>query len=105
LPTSFKSEAERAGSHINPVKTLQRIRLLGDSFNSLVFGTFNDVQVQFIDTPRLLERWRSEGLMSGTTTSRLSTTEFGESKVLKRLFEDKKGIFLLSKNGPLAAET
>ena len=71
----------------------------------MVFGTFNNVPVQFIDTPHLLERWRSEGHMSGTTTSRLSTTEFGESKVLKRLFEDKKGNFLLSKNGPLAAET
>ena len=96
--------SERAGSHINQVKTLQRIRLLGDTFNSLVFGTFNNVPVQFIDTPRLLERWRSEGHMSGTTTSRLSTTELGESKVLKRLFEDKKGRFLLSKDGPLAAE-
>ena len=78
---------------------------MGDSFDSLVFGTFNNVPVQFIDTPRLLDRWRSEGHMSGTTTSRLRTTEFGESKVLKMLFEDKEGIFLLSKNGPPAAET
>ena len=31
-----------AGSHINRVKTLERIGLLKDSFNSLVFGTFNN---------------------------------------------------------------
>ena len=59
--------SERAGSHINRVKTLERIGLLKDSFNSLVFGTFNNAPVQELDTPRLVSNWRSEGHMSATT--------------------------------------
>ena len=51
--------SERAGSHINRVKTPERIGLLKDSFNSLVFGTFNNPPVHELDTPRLVFKWRS----------------------------------------------
>ena len=44
--TRQSCNSERAGSHINRVKTLERIGLLNDSFNLLVFGTFNNVPVQ-----------------------------------------------------------
>jgi hypothetical protein len=46
--------SEHAGSHINRVNTLERIGLQRDTFNSLVFGTFNDVPVQELDTSRLV---------------------------------------------------
>ena len=94
------SNSERAGSHINKVKTLHRTELSSYSLNSLVFGTFNDVAVQFIDTARLNSRWRSEGHIGGTTTSSLSSTEKGKAKVFKALLKDKKGRFSLSKEGP-----
>ena len=94
--------SERAGSHINRVKTLERIGLLKDSFNSLVFGTFNNAPVQELDTPRLVSNWRSEGHMSGTTAG---STEDDRSKVLKRVLEKKSNRFLLSKEAPLAPGT
>ena len=97
------SNSERAGSHINKVKTLHRTELSSYSLNSLVFGTFNDVAVQFIDTARLISRcsrWRSEGHIGGTTTSSLSSTEKVKAKVVKALLKDKKGRFSLSKEGP-----
>ncbi len=94
--------SERTGSHINRVKTLECIGLLKDSFNSLVFGTFNNVPVQELDTPRLVSNWRSEGHMSGTTAG---ATEDDRSKVLKRVLEKKSNRFLLSKEAPLAPGT
>ena len=94
--------SERTGSHINRVKTLERIGLLKDSFNSLVFGTFNNAPVQELDTPRLVSNWRSEGHMSATTAG---STEDDRSKVLKRVLEKKSNRFLLSKEAPLAPGT
>ena len=94
--------SERAGSHINRVKTLERIGLLKDSFNSLVFGTFNNAPVQELGTPRLVSNWRSEGHMSATTAG---STEDDRSKVPKRVLEKKSNRFLLSKEAPLAPGT
>ena len=91
--------SERAGSHINRVKTLERIGLQKDSFNSLVFGTFNNVPVQELDASLLVSTWRKEGHMSGTTAG---SAEYDRSKVLKRLLETKSNRFLLSKEASLA---
>jgi len=59
--------SERAGSHINQVKTLQRVGLGDDTFNALVFITFNNAPLYFVDTPRLVSNWlrEGEGHMSG----------------------------------------
>ena len=73
--------SERAGSHINRVKTFERISLQRDTFSSLVFGTFNNMAVQALGTSRLLSKWRSDGHMSDTTSG---STEDGQSKVIKR---------------------
>ena len=86
--------SERTGSHINRVKTLERIGLLKDSFNN--------APVQELDTPRLVSNWRSEGHMSGTTAG---STEDDRSKVLKQVLEKKSNRFLLSKEAPLASGT
>ena len=91
--------SERTGSHINRVKTLERIGLQRDAFNSLVFGTFNNVPVQELDTSRPLSKWRSDGHMSGTTAG---STEDNQSKVMKRHLGTKSSHFLLSKEGALA---
>lgn len=81
------------------MKTLERIGLQKDSFNSLVFGTFNNVPVQELDASLLVSTWRKEGHMSGTTAG---STENDRSKVLKRLLETKSNRFLLSKEASLA---
>ena len=86
--------SERAGSHINRVKTLGRIGLQKDSFNSLVFGTFSNVPIQELAAGHLVSTWRKEGHMSGTTSG---STDSDKSKVLKRLLETKSNRFLLSK--------
>ena len=91
--------SERAGSHINRVKTLERIGLQKDSFNSLVFGTFNNVPIQELAASHLVSTWRKEGHMAGTTAG---STENDQSKVLKRLLEKKSDRFLLSKEASLS---
>ena len=78
--------SERAGSHINRVKTLERIGLGTGTFNSLVFGTFNNAPLQELATPRLLAKWLEEGHMSGMTAG---SADEGQSKVLKRHLEGK----------------
>ena len=85
---------ERAGSHINRVKTLERIKLQKDSFNSLVFGTSDNVPIQELAAGHLVSAWRKVVHMSGTTAG---STENDKSKVLKRLLETKSNRFLLSK--------
>ena len=91
--------SERAGSHINRVKTLERIGLGTDTFNSLVFGTFNNAPLQELATPRLLAKWIAEGHMSGTTAG---STDEGQSKVLKRHMAGTSKRFLLNKEEALA---
>ena len=58
--------SKRAGSHINSGKTLQRIMLNLDPFNSLVFGSFNNAPVHKPDTPCLVSKWRADGSLTGT---------------------------------------
>jgi hypothetical protein len=100
--TSFmwqSCNSERAGSHINRVKTLERIGLGCESFNSLVFGTFNNVPIQRLATDRLVAKWRSDGHMSGTTAG---STDEDRSKVTKRLTQEKSHRLLLGKEDSLA---
>jgi hypothetical protein len=86
--------SERAGSHINRVKALERIGLQRGAFSFLVFGAFNNAHVKELDTQRPVSKWKSDGHMSGTTAG---WTEEDQSKVLKRHLETKSPRFLLSK--------
>ena len=78
---------------------LERIGLGCESFNSLVFGTFNNVPIQRLATDRLVEKWRSDGHMSGTTAG---STDEDRSKVTKRLTQEKSHRLLLGKEDSLA---
>ena len=80
------------------MRTLGRIKLQKDSFNSLVFGTFNNVPIQELAAVQLVSTWRKEGYMSGTAAG---STENDKSKVLKRLLETKSNRFLLCKEEAL----
>ena len=77
---------------------LERIGLGCESFNSLVFGTFNNVPIQRLATDRLVEKWRSDGHMSGTTAG---STDEDRSKVTKRLTQEKSHRLLLGKEDSL----
>ena len=92
--------SERAGSHINRVKTRERTGLLKDSFNSLAFGTFNNAPVHEIGTPRLVSKWRAEGHLTGAT---FGSIEEGQSKVMKRHLESKSPRYLLNTEDALAS--
>ena len=58
--------AERAGSHIDRTKTLERSGILDDLFDSLMFCTFNMPNIHEIDFEALTREWESEGHKPGT---------------------------------------
>jgi hypothetical protein len=94
---SFNSE--RAGSHINRVRTPGRIGLGAGTLNSLVFGTSNSAPLQELDAPRPLAMCLAGGHMSGMTAG---SADEGQSKVLKRHLEGTSKRFLRSKGEVLA---
>jgi|AntAceMinimDraft_5_1070358.scaffolds.fasta_scaffold162733_1 hypothetical protein len=91
--------SEHAGSHYSRVKTLFCIGIHNNSLSSLVFGTFANAPLQFIDSPRLKKKCRGEGHMSVKTSV---STEDSRSKVHKRHLADTKRRFLSSKEEALA---
>ena len=62
-------------------------------------GTFNNVPIQRLATDRLVEKWRSDGHMSGTTAG---STDEDRSKATKRLTQEKSHRLLLGKEDSLA---
>jgi hypothetical protein len=52
---------ERAGSHINRTKLKGRTSLNGDTFNSLIFNTFNMPHLHEMDFTAFVKRWADEG--------------------------------------------
>ena len=62
MPSQWQScIAERAGSHMNRTKTLERSGILDDLFDSLMFCTFNMPNIHEIDFEALMREWESEG--------------------------------------------
>ena len=57
--------AERAGSHMNRTKTLERTGLHDDIFDSLMFCTFNMPFMHEIDFDLIMEAWEKAGHKSG----------------------------------------
>ena len=50
MPSQWQSyNAERAGSHMNRTKTLERSGILDDLFDNLMFCTFNMPNIHEID--------------------------------------------------------
>ena len=72
---SFKSE--RAVAHINRVRALERAGLSENSFNLLVFGTFNNAPVHKLDTLRLVFKWRADGHLMGRPLDPATKTSQG----------------------------
>jgi hypothetical protein len=58
---------ERAGSHINLTKTKGRTGLGDETFDSLVFNTFNMLHLHEIDFEAFVKRWSDEEHKIGTT--------------------------------------
>jgi hypothetical protein len=69
---------ERAGSHINIVKSKGRASLGEEGFNADVFNTINMPHIHEIDFERIVDKWIAEG-------RKYATTDNGaESRVIAR---------------------
>ena len=97
---------ERAGSHINLTKTKERTGLGDETFDSLVFNTFNMPHLHEMDFfAAFVKRWSDEGHQMGTTKAGMgeSMDDAGEggkgdsreaaSLVVKRYLEKKQELF------------
>ena len=89
--------AERAGSHMNRTKTLERSCMLDELFDSIMFCTFNMPLIHEIDFEALISEWESEGRKLGTFKGIDGDSSDSSSKVIKRLLEKKSGTFLFKK--------
>ena len=58
---------ERAGSHINLTKTKGCTGLVDETFDALVFNTFNMPHLHEMDFAAFVKRWSDEGHQMGTT--------------------------------------
>jgi hypothetical protein len=58
---------ERAGSHTNLTKTKGRTCLGGETFDSLLFNTFNMPHLHEMVFAAFVKRWSDEGHQMGTT--------------------------------------
>ena len=89
---------ERAGSHINITKSKGRTGLNDDTFNSLIFNTFNMPHLHEMGFAAFVKRWADEGHKMGTTKEGMDGDR-GEStsKVVRRHLEQKTNTFLFKK--------
>ena len=90
--------AERAGSHMNRTKTLERTGLHDDIFDSLMFCTFNMPFLHEIDFDLLMKAWEKAGHKSGTFKGIDGDSLDSSSKVIKRQLEKKSSTFLFKTN-------
>ena len=90
--------AERAGSHMNRTKTLERTGLHDDIFDSLMFCTFNMPFLHEIDFDLMMEAWEKAGHKSGTFKGIDGDSLDSSSKVIKRQLEKKSSTFLFKTN-------
>jgi hypothetical protein len=86
--------AERAGSHMNRTKTLERSGIHDDLFDSLMFCTFNMPNIHEIDFEALMREWESEGHKLGTFKGVDGDSAESSSKVIKRMLAEKSPTFL-----------
>jgi hypothetical protein len=94
--------AERAGSHMNRTKTLERSGMLDDLFGSLMFGTFNMPIIYEIDFEALIREWESQGHKLGTFKGADGVEGSGtsSSKVIRRMLSQYTSTFLFKKGEP-----
>ena len=89
--------AERAGSHMNRTKTLERTGLLDETFDGLIFCTFNMPHIHEIDIDALIKDSEAKGHKLGTFKGMGAMDgDSGESssKAIKRQLERKSATFL-----------
>ena len=85
------------GSHMNRTKTHERSGLLDETFDSLMFCTFNMPFIHEIDFDLLIKEWKDKGHKMGTFKGIDGDSSDSSSKVINRLLERKSGTFLFKK--------
>lgn len=89
--------AERAGSHINLVKTKTRTQMSDELLNSLVFNTVNMPDLHEMDFDAIVDNWRRSG-------ARMGSGEQGGSKVVQRHLGQTTPTFLFKKPSASTAD-
>ena len=88
---------ERAGSHVNLVKTERRTGLEPQILSALCYNSFNMPSLHEMDFSPCIEKWREIGRSMGVFKA--ST----ESKVVARLQMESKRAFLFTNGSPYEA--
>ena len=85
---------ERAGSHINLVKSKGRTLLGDESFDDLVFNTMNLPELHEIDFTPIVKRWLDDDRKSASFVRETTKGEEPRSKVIQRHHAKTTSTFL-----------
>jgi hypothetical protein len=91
---------ERAGSHVNLVKTEHRTGLEPDILSALCYNSFNMPPLHQMDFDPCIEKWREDGRRMGVFKG---DTGKDASKVVARLHMESKRTFLYTNGSPYIA--
>ena len=85
---------ERAASHINLVKSKERTGLGDETFDAVVFNTYNLPELHEINFKPIIEKWIKAGRKTGTVKGVEGDSEDSSSKVIRRHLLKKTQTFL-----------
>jgi hypothetical protein len=85
---------ERAASHINIAKSKERTLLNDETFEAVVFNTYNMPALHEINFDEITKKWIDAGNMSGTFKGVVADSAESASKVIRRHLEEKTPTFL-----------
>ena len=88
---------ERAASHINLVKSKERTLLADDTFDEIVFNTFNMPEIHEVDFPSIIKKWVADGRKQGTFAGVDGDSVESASKVITRHLAKTTPKFLFKK--------
>ena len=92
---------ERAASHINIVKSKERTGLNDETFEAVVFNTYNMPELHEIDFDAIMKKWIADGRKSGVLKGSVLQGDSDEptSKVIRRHLGNASETFLYKATG------
>ena len=85
---------ERAASHLNLVKSKERVLLGDETFDSIVFNTYNMPELHEINFDPIIAKWIKEGRKSGAVKGAPGDSTESNSRVIRRHLAKTKATFL-----------
>ena len=83
---------ERAASHINLVKSKGRVLLADETFDAIVYNTFNMPGLHEINFEPIIDKWIKAGRTTGTLKGFDDDSQ--DSKVIRWHLDEKTATFL-----------